>query len=133
VPFLFPEVADDRYANALIASTRALSRYPREEWDRHTVAEVMTRDLKDVSLPPDADALKALAKMQNAGASRLLVVDGDRLLGILSLKDLLRFLNLKLELEDGEGTPKEHAREIEEHDGHLPHLGRFWPRSKALK
>jgi len=29
----------------------------------------------------------------------LLVTEGDRLLGIVSLKDLLRFLDLKLELE----------------------------------
>jgi CBS domain-containing protein len=40
--------------------------------------------------------------MQRTGSSRLLVTDGDRLVGIVSLKDLLRFLDLKLELEDGE-------------------------------
>ena len=33
------------------------------------------------------------------GASRLMVVEGDRLLGILTLKDLLRFFALKMELE----------------------------------
>ena len=38
--------------------------------------------------------------MQHTGSSRLLVRDGDRLVGIVSLKDLLSFLNLKLELED---------------------------------
>ena len=37
--------------------------------------------------------------MQRTGSSRLLVTEGDRLLGIVSLKDLLRFLDLKLELE----------------------------------
>jgi CBS domain-containing protein len=37
--------------------------------------------------------------MQHTGSSRLLVTDADRLVGILSLKDLLRFLNLKIELE----------------------------------
>jgi CBS domain containing-hemolysin-like protein len=42
--------------------------------------------------------------MQRTGVSRLLVTDGDHLLGIVSLKDLLRFLNLKLELqEQGDG------------------------------
>jgi CBS domain-containing protein len=39
---------------------------------------------------------------QRTGSSRLLVTDGSRLVGIVSLKDLLRFLDLKLELEDGE-------------------------------
>jgi CBS domain containing-hemolysin-like protein len=43
--------------------------------------------------------MEALGKMQRTGASRLLVTDGDRLVGIVSLKDLLGFLNLKLELK----------------------------------
>ena len=37
--------------------------------------------------------------MSRSGASRLMVADGDRLLGILTLKDLLRFFSLKMELE----------------------------------
>jgi CBS domain-containing protein len=37
--------------------------------------------------------------MQRLGVSRLLVTAADTLLGIVSLKDLLRFLDLKLELE----------------------------------
>ena len=49
--------------------------------------------------------MEALGKMQRTGSSRLLVTEGDRLLGIVSLKDLLRFLNLKLELEGGDGIP----------------------------
>ena len=45
-------------------------------------------------------ALEALSRMSRTGASRLMVVDEDRLLGILSLKDLLRFFSLKMELEE---------------------------------
>jgi CBS domain-containing protein len=52
-----------------------------------------------VSIDPGADALQALERMQQTGASRLLVTEGGRLHGIVSLKDLLRFLELKLELE----------------------------------
>ena len=80
-------------------STKALARIPRNEWGQHAVSEVMEHDLKTVTVPPDADALEALGKMQRSGASRLLVVEGDRLVGIISLSDLLRFLNLKIELE----------------------------------
>jgi predicted transcriptional regulator len=40
--------------------------------------------------------------MQRTGASRLLVMDDDRLVGIVSLKDLLHFLELKIELECGD-------------------------------
>jgi CBS domain-containing protein len=41
--------------------------------------------------------------MTRTGASRLLVTEDGRLVGILSLKDLLRFLNLKLEFEGEKG------------------------------
>ena len=59
----------------------------------------MEHDLKSFSISPNADALEALGKMQRSGATRLLVSEGDRLVGIISLSDLLRFLNLKIELE----------------------------------
>jgi Zn-dependent protease/CBS domain-containing protein len=96
----FPVVADGRLEG--FVTTQMLSRFPREEWDGHTVANVMEHNWKPLSIRSDDDALKALAKMRGSGASRLLVVDGDRLVGIVSLKDLLRFLNLKLELEGEE-------------------------------
>jgi Zn-dependent protease/CBS domain-containing protein len=85
-----------------VIGTQALAKYPRQEWEMHTVAEAMRQDVDLLSISPDADALEALGKMQRTGSSRLLVTDNNRLVGIVSLKDLLRFLDLKLELEEGE-------------------------------
>lgn len=79
--------------------TQTLNQIPRPEWDRHTVGELMRRELQDVAIRPTADALDALRKMQQSGFSRLLVTVGDRLIGIISLKDLLQFFSLKFELE----------------------------------
>jgi Zn-dependent protease len=87
-----------------VISTRALTRFPRAEWDHHTVAEAMHPDVDAISVPPGEDALQALEKMQRTGSSRLLVIDNGRLEGIVSLKDLLRFLQLKLELETDSGA-----------------------------
>jgi len=97
---MFPVGADGTLEGCV--STQTLSRYPRGEWEMHTVADVMERDWKDLSITPDDDALKALAKMRSAGLSRLLIVEGEKLVGIVSRKDLLRFLQLKLELEGEE-------------------------------
>jgi CBS domain-containing protein len=97
---VFP-VASNGHVEGLIA-TQALAQYPRQEWDRHTVAEAMRQDVAGLCISPNADALDALGKMQRTGSSRLLVTDEDRLVGIVSLKDLLRFLDLKIELEDAE-------------------------------
>jgi Zn-dependent protease len=95
---MFP-VASNGHLEGVI-STQVLAQYPRGEWDQHTVAEVMRHDVETISISPDTDALEALGKMQRTGSSRLLVMNHDRLVGIVSLKDLLRFLNLKLELEN---------------------------------
>jgi Zn-dependent protease len=99
----FPVVHEGRLEG--VVTTAALAGYPRESWPRHTVGEVMRRDLGAVSVAPHTDALEALGKMQATGSSRLLVLEGERLLGILSLKDLLRFLQLKLQLEGPDGHP----------------------------
>lgn len=56
--------------------------------DRHTVAEVMTR--RAVALPPGADAVTAAARLRAADVHRVLVVDGDRLLGIVTTTDITR-------------------------------------------
>ena len=77
---LFPVASNGRLEGVI--GTRALARYPREEWAKHTVAEAMRQDMDALSIPPDADALQALEKMQRTGSSRLLVLDGGRLVGI---------------------------------------------------
>ena len=98
----FPVVSEGHLEG--LATTQALAEMPRTEWDRHTVGEVMQRDLDAVAVRPDTEALEALSKMQRTGVSRLLVTDGDRLVGIVTLKDLLHFLALKLDLEGPDST-----------------------------
>jgi Zn-dependent protease/CBS domain-containing protein len=101
-------------------STRALQRFPRAEWEHHKIAEAMNHDVKAITIPPTADALTALGKMQRTGSSRLLVTEGDRLVGILSLKDLMHFMRVKLDLEndrpDDDGH-QEHSQD-QEHYAH---------------
>ena len=58
--------------------------------------------------------LAAFEKMQRKGVSRLLVAEGDRLLGIISLKDLLQFLSLKLDLEGRDENGAASSRSPEE-------------------
>jgi len=37
--------------------------------------------------------------MSRANASRLMVVEGDRLVGVIALKDIMKLLSLKIDLE----------------------------------
>jgi len=59
----------------------------------------MRRDLAAITVSPHADTLEVLNKMQRNGSSRLLVTEGDRLVGIITLTDLLGYLSLMNELE----------------------------------
>lgn len=79
-------------------TTRQVRQVPREAWDQHTVREVLLPISPDNSIPPEMDAIQALARMNQSGFSRLLVVADGRLQGLLTLKDLLNFFALKVEL-----------------------------------
>jgi CBS domain-containing protein len=56
---------------------------------------------EDNTVAPETDTLEAMTKMQRTARSPLLVVSRGRLVGILSLRDLLELLTLRLEIEGG--------------------------------
>ena len=80
-------------------SSRQIKEIPREQWDQRRVQDVLVSCSTETMVPPDTDAMKALALMNRTGNSRLMVVDGDHLVGIITLKDMLKFLDLKMDLE----------------------------------
>ena len=43
--------------------------------------------------------MQALTIMNRTGNSRLIVMDKDQLVGLITLKDMLKFLALKIDLE----------------------------------
>ena len=94
---MFPVVSEGKLVGCI--STQQVKNIPREDWESHTVAEFSNSCDAGNSIPPDTDALKALEIMNRTNSSRLLVTEGDKLVGILSLKDLLQFFSLKVELE----------------------------------
>jgi Zn-dependent protease len=94
---MFPVVDDGHLVGCV--TTRDIKEIPKEQWNRETVAEIAERCPPEANIDPETDAVKALAIMNQTGLSRLLVVENDRLVGILTLKDLLAFLSIKVELE----------------------------------
>ena len=79
---------------------KQIAAIPREEWAASTVGAVALPCNEDITIGPEEDANKALALMNRTGNSRLLVVNGEELEGIISLKDMLALLSLKMELND---------------------------------
>jgi Zn-dependent protease/CBS domain-containing protein len=97
---MFPVVKEsDRLAGCVTA--KDVKQIPKEEWSGHRVEEVTEPCSEANTVSPDTDALKVLSKMRESGVSRLLVTDRDRLVAVVSLKDLLSFVAKKLELDGG--------------------------------
>lgn len=95
---MFPVVEDhDRLLGCV--TTKQIKEIPRAEWGRRTVGDVASQCTPENTIEPQADAMRALSIMKQTGASRLMVVEGGRLAGIIALKDLLELLSLKVELE----------------------------------
>ena len=94
---LFPVTEDERLIGCV--TTRQVKEVPREQWDLKTVGAIVTPCSKENTIEADADAVKALSLMQRSANSRLMVTDHGRLVGILALKDLLKLLALRMDLE----------------------------------
>jgi Zn-dependent protease/CBS domain-containing protein len=94
----FPVMSDGKLVGCI--TTRQVQEVPRDRWGTTTVGEVTTQCSTENTVSPQTDAVKALSIMNQTGVSRLMVMDQDRLIGIVSLKDLMKFLSLKVELEE---------------------------------
>lgn len=100
---MFPVLDDDRLVGCVtLKGTRTIR---PEEWATTPVRDVMERAGSGNTLPPDTPVEAVLETMQKSGTSRYMVADGGRLLGIVTLKDLMRFLEFKLE-EQGESPTR---------------------------
>lgn len=94
---MFPVVDGRRLLGGI--DTERVKAVSREEWDRRQVRDVMYACSAANTVAPGMDAVKAWKLMRGKGHSRLMVAEGDTLLGIVSLRDLMEFLSLKLDLE----------------------------------
>jgi CBS domain-containing protein len=81
----------DFWSNAGAELTARLAARGSPEWDflmERSVSDVVTRRI--VSVPPECELREAAEVMAKADVHRLLVMEEDELVGILSAKDLVR-------------------------------------------
>lgn len=86
-------VVDDGRPVGLIAF-RSVSAVPRQEWDTRRVRDSMIPLDEVPKLTEDERAVDALADLSSPTSNRGLVVEGDRLAGLLSITDLARALQV---------------------------------------
>jgi CBS domain-containing protein len=99
---LFPVTDNGKLVGCV--TTRDVQKVPRDQWSTTAVAAIAGECDQAITTRSDADAMEALTKLIHSGASRMMVVDAGRLVGMLSLKDLMQFIALKVDLEDDESA-----------------------------
>lgn len=96
---LFPVVDGERLVGYV--TPQHVQQLPREEWERQTVGSIAERQSGDNTVAPEADALDALTRMNHGRTGLLMVAEGERLVGVVQIKELLQFFSLKMSLEGG--------------------------------
>mgnify|MGYP002398973704 CR=1 FL=1 len=95
---MYPVTKEDSIAGMItIADIKAV---PKEERTQYTAGRIMHPKNTNNSVSIDTAVNDALVKMNTTGASRLLVTENNKAVGIVTLKDLLEFIALKMELEE---------------------------------
>ncbi len=80
-------------------TSRQVKEVPREQWPWRRVGDIFSPCSTENTIEPGSDALKALSLMSRTHGSRLMVAQNGQLVGVVALKDMLRFLALKIDLE----------------------------------
>lgn len=97
---MFPVVDQDRLVGCI--TTRRVKEIPREEWVTKRVSDVALPCNTENTITPDSDAVSALTIMNRTGNSRLMVIEDGKLTGIITLKDIMSFLSVKLDLDENQ-------------------------------
>jgi Zn-dependent protease/predicted transcriptional regulator len=73
---------------------RDILKMPAEEREGASVQSVMTPLGERIVVPPTAPLLRAMQKMAESGLGRVLVMDGDQLVGLLTMGSVLRHVRV---------------------------------------
>lgn len=88
----FPVVDGDRVVG--LVSMQHVGQIPRDRWASATVRDLMQPLTDDLRMSPRDSLWEALEKVSRNGIGRVAVVDGGRLVGYLSTKDLTHVLTM---------------------------------------
>jgi CBS domain-containing protein len=85
-----------------LVSLAQIKHCPPDQRALRQVREIMRPADAAVTIAASASVSDALRQMVTSDSGRLLVTDGDRMIGLITLSGLTRFIQLKTELEEEE-------------------------------
>jgi CBS domain-containing protein len=81
-----------------IITLKQVKEVPRNQWVEKTVREVMMPIREEITLNPNGEAVDALQKMIRTGEGRLPVVKDGKVVGMITRRDILNLLEIKIDL-----------------------------------
>lgn len=95
---LFPVVEDGKLVGCI--TTEDVKKIPKEQWDQKKVSDFASQCSQQNSIPPDLDSASLMSGMfRPGGATRYMVVENGKLMGMISLMDMREIIARRLELE----------------------------------
>ncbi len=84
----------------LLGTVRSLKpgQISQEKWPSMQIRDIMDTDCSQLVIRPPTPALQAFSKLQRQNLGRLIVVQNEQPVGILSLRDLMEFIQIKADL-----------------------------------
>ena len=70
------------------------------DWRHHSVSEIVRACSDENTIDADNEAATALTLMSRGGDRSLMVVDHDKFLGIVTMRDIMSYLRLRTELKE---------------------------------
>ncbi|MEK7688805.1 MAG: site-2 protease family protein [Deltaproteobacteria bacterium] len=92
----FPVSSDGRITGMLTLNNVRL--VPKEKWDTTLVRDVINKISPDAILSPEDNAMDALSRMIDLDTGRVLVMDDDKLIGIITRRDIMKLMEFKTDL-----------------------------------
>lgn len=94
---LFPVVDEGELKGCI--TTKDVKQVPRDQWSEKKVKDIIESCSKPQTIHPDKNTMDALSLIRKSNNSRLMVVKQGKLVGIIALKDIMKYLSDKLEFE----------------------------------
>ena len=92
----FPVCRSERVLG--IITLNSVKEIPRENWGEKTIQGAISTIPDEFTLHPEDEAVEAMRKIITSDLGRLPVVEGNRIVGILSRKDIMNLLVVKADL-----------------------------------
>ncbi len=99
---MFPVVEDAKLLGCI--TLEDVKKIPSEQWPQKQVRDLSTPPSSANTISPDMDTAKLLSAMNRPDAPVcFMVAEDERLVGVISLRDLREIIELKLEIEQSPG------------------------------